>query len=674
MEILNNWISGINDLLWSYVLIIMLLGCAFRFTFKTRFVQFRMFREMIRVLGDSANKAHEGEKHISSFQAFAVSLASRVGTGNLAGVATAVAVGGPGAVFWMWIIALLGSASAFVESTLAQLYKRKGKESFIGGPAYYMRYGLGLNWMGILFAILISVTFGFAFNSVQSNTICAAMQGSFGFDPRIVGAVLTVLTLAIIFGGIQRIAKVSSVIVPVMALGYVALASGIVLFNITELPAVIKLIVSSAFGWEQAAGGTIGAALMQGIKRGLFSNEAGMGSAPNVAATASVTHPVKQGLIQTLGVFTDTLLICTCTAFIILFSGAPLDGSVNGVQLTQHALTLEVGKAGGIFVAVAIFLFAFSSIIGNYYYGEANIRFITPKKSVLYIYRLAVGGMVMFGALASLELAWSLADITMAFMTICNLFAISLLSKQAFLLLHDYIAQKRSGIKSPVFDKNKLPESWPISYRSLRFQVKPMNFKHTGLFPEQAANWDFAMEQIRQAGRPIRVLNLFAYTGGATVACAAAGASVCHVDAAKGMVAWAKENARVSGLQDAPIRWIVDDCAKFVEREIRRGKTYDAIIMDPPSYGRGPGGEVWKLEENLYPFVKLCARVLSDKPLFVILNSYTTGLAPSVLGYILQMLVGRRFGGRVTWDELGLPCTDSGMALPCGATGRWMSK
>ena len=458
MEILNNWISGINDLLWSYVLIIMLLGCAFRFTFKTRFVQFRMFREMIRVLGDSANKAHEGEKHISSFQAFAVSLASRVGTGNLAGVATAIAVGGPGAVFWMWIIALLGSASAFVESTLAQLYKRKGKESFIGGPAYYMRYGLGLNWMGILFAILISVTFGFAFNSVQSNTICAAMQGSFGFDPRIVGAVLTVLTLAIIFGGIQRIAKVSSVIVPVMALGYVALASGIVLFNITELPAVIKLIVSSAFGWEQAAGGTIGAALMQGIKRGLFSNEAGMGSAPNVAATASVTHPVKQGLIQTLGVFTDTLLICTCTAFIILFSGAPLDGSVNGVQLTQHALTLEVGKAGGIFVAVAIFLFAFGSIIGNYYCGEANIRFITPKKSVLYIYRLAVGGMVMFGALASLELAWSLADITMAFMTICNLFAISLLSKQAFLLLHDYIAQKRSGIKSPVFDKNKLPE------------------------------------------------------------------------------------------------------------------------------------------------------------------------------------------------------------------------
>ena len=232
----------------------------------------------------------------------------------------------------------------------------------------------------------------------------------------------------------------------------------------------------------------------------------------------------------------------------------------------------------------------------------------------------------------------------------------------------------RSHTGGGSWDKRALPERWQVAYGALTFNIKPMNFKHTGLFPEQAANWDFAQSQIRRAGRPVSVLNLFAYTGGATVACAAAGASVCHVDAAKGMVAWAKENARISGLEEAPIRWIVDDCAKFVEREIRRGKTYDAIIMDPPSYGRGPGGEVWKLEENLYPFVKLCARVLSDKPLFVILNSYTTGLAPSVLGYILQMLVGRRFGGHVTWDELGLPCTDSGMALPCGATGRWMSE
>ena len=232
----------------------------------------------------------------------------------------------------------------------------------------------------------------------------------------------------------------------------------------------------------------------------------------------------------------------------------------------------------------------------------------------------------------------------------------------------------RSSTGGGQWQNKSMPDRWTVSYRDLTFNVKPMNFKHTGLFPEQAANWDFAREQIEKAGRPISVLNLFAYTGGATVACAKAGASVCHVDAAKGMVAWARENARLSGLGEAPIRWIVDDCGKFVEREIRRGKTYDAIIMDPPSYGRGPGGEVWKLEENLFPFVKLCARVLSDKPLFVILNSYTTGLAPSVLGYILQMLVGKRFGGRVTWDELGLPCTQSGMALPCGATGRWTAE
>ena len=228
----------------------------------------------------------------------------------------------------------------------------------------------------------------------------------------------------------------------------------------------------------------------------------------------------------------------------------------------------------------------------------------------------------------------------------------------------------RSSSGGGHWEKRALPESWAVRYRDLTFQVKPMNFKHTGLFPEQAVNWDFMADLIKNAGRPVRVLNLFAYTGGATIACAKAGASVCHVDAAKGMVAWGRENAKLSGLSDAPIRWIVDDCAKFVEREIRRGKTYDAIVMDPPSYGRGPGGEVWKLEENLYPFVKLCANVLSDKPLFVVLNSYTTGLAPSVLGYILNILIAKKYGGKCTWDELGLPVTETRLALPCGATGR----
>ena len=231
----------------------------------------------------------------------------------------------------------------------------------------------------------------------------------------------------------------------------------------------------------------------------------------------------------------------------------------------------------------------------------------------------------------------------------------------------------RASTGGGAWEKKDVPAQWQVRYRELTFQVKPMNFKHTGLFPEQAANWDFAMEQIRRAGRPISVLNLFAYTGGATVACAAAGASVCHVDAARGMVSWGRDNARASGLEDAPIRWIVDDCAKFVEREIRRGRRYDAIIMDPPSYGRGPSGEVWKLEDNLWPFVELVAGVLSDEPLFFLINSYTTGLAPSVLTYILESLITPKYGGRTRSDELGLPVTESGLALPCGATGRWMA-
>ena len=458
METITQWITSINDVLWTYILIIMLLGCAVWFTIKTRFVQFRMFKEMVRLLGDSTNKAEGKEHHISSFQAFAVSLASRVGTGNLAGVATAITVGGPGAVFWMWLIALLGSSSAFIESTLAQLYKVQGKTSYIGGPAYYMKKGLKQPWMGVLFAILIIFTFAFAFNTVQSNTICAAFEQAFQFDHVTMGIILTVLTLMIIFGGIQRIAKVSSIIVPVMALGYILLAFVIVGMNITHLPDVIKLIVSSAFGWEQALGGGIGVALMQGIKRGLFSNEAGMGSAPNVAATADVSHPVKQGLIQTLGVFSDTLVICTCTAFIILFSGVPLGGEANGVQLTQMALDNEIGSGGSIYVAVAILFFAFSSIIGNYYYGEANLRYITHNKVVMTIFRLMTGAMVMFGALASLDLAWSLADVCMGLMTICNLIAIVLLGKYAFRLLEDYLEQKRRGIKDPVFTKDKMKD------------------------------------------------------------------------------------------------------------------------------------------------------------------------------------------------------------------------
>ena len=458
METFTSGLNLVNDILWSYILIVMLIGCAIWFTIKSKFVQFRMMKEMISVLGDSANKQEGREHHISSFQAFMVSLASRIGTGNLAGVATAITIGGPGAVFWMWIVALLGSSSAFIESTLAQLYKVHGKDSFVGGPAYYMKKGLKQPWMGILFAILIIFTFSFAFNSVQSNTICAAFEQAFQVDNRTMGIILTGLSLAIFFGGIQRIAKVSSIIVPVMAAGYIILAIAIIALNIHHIPYVLKTIVTHAFGWEQAIGGGIGVAIMQGVKRGLFSNEAGMGSAPNVAATADVSHPVKQGLIQALGVFTDTLIICSCTAFIILFSGVPLSGETNGVQLTQLALDSQIGSWGSIYVAIAILFFAYSSIIGNYYYGEANIRYITNNKKVMVLFRLLSGGMVLFGSLASLDLAWSLADVCMGLMTICNLIAITLLGKYAFRLLEDYRMQKRKGIKNPVFTKDKMKD------------------------------------------------------------------------------------------------------------------------------------------------------------------------------------------------------------------------
>lgn len=463
METLNGWITAINGVLWTYILIAVLLGCAVWFTIRTKGVQFRMFKEMVKLLGESAGSVpsddQSGKKrHVSSFQAFAVSLASRVGTGNLAGVATAIAVGGPGAVFWMWLIALLGASSSFVESTLAQLYKRRAKDSFVGGPAYYMETGLGRRWMGVIFAVLISITFGFAFNSVQSNTICAAWESAFGFDHMVLGIILTALTLVIIFGGIRSIARVSSMIVPVMALGYVGIALIVVLLNIRHLPEVFGMIFNSAFGLKQAVGGGMGAALMQGIKRGLFSNEAGMGSAPNAAATATTSHPVKQGLIQTLGVFTDTILVCSCTAFIILCSGAPLDGSVNGVQLTQMALSNEIGSAGSAIIAITILLLAFSSIIGNSYYGETNIRFITDKKWVLTVFRIGVGAMVMFGAMTSLDLAWNLADVTMGLMALVNLIAVVQLGPQAFRLLDDYLKQKKQGHKNPVFDKNSMPD------------------------------------------------------------------------------------------------------------------------------------------------------------------------------------------------------------------------
>lgn len=452
-------INQVNDLLWGYVIIAVLIGCGVWFTVRMRFVQFRMLGEMVRLLNDSPVKVKGQERHISSFQAFTVSLASRIGTGNLAGVATAIVVGGPGAVFWMWVMALFGAATAFVESTLGQLYKLRHSESFIGGPAYYIQRGLHCRWMAVLFAILITVTFGLANNSVQTNTICGAMEGAFGWNPTIVGIVLMVLTLLVVFGGIQRIARVSSILVPLMALGYLILALVIIVMNIHLIPHVFKVIIESAFGLEQAVGGTVGAAIMNGVKRGLFSNEAGEGSAPNAAATAAVSHPVKQGFIQALGVFTDTLVVCSCTAFIILISGFYEHPQLNGIMLTQEALESQVGPLGPIFIALAILMFAYSSMIGNYYYGEANIRFMTNRPIVLTVYRILSGGvMVMLGALLSLNTVWSIIDFCMALLTACNLVAIILLGKYVFRLLDDYTSQRQRGIKSPTFHRSQIPE------------------------------------------------------------------------------------------------------------------------------------------------------------------------------------------------------------------------
>ena len=465
MDSLQLIVSSVSGVLSDYVLVTLLLLAAVYFTVITRGVQFRMIGEMLRLLMKSgkrhddhreADAPHHGS--ISSFQAFALSIASRVGTGNLAGVATAIAVGGPGAVFWMWLIALLGAASAFVESTLAQLFKVKGEKSFMGGPAYYIQKGLHKRWWAVTFAILITLTFGFAFNSVQSNTISHALTQSFAVPHEVTAWVLTLLTLLVICGGVQRISKVSQYVVPVMAIAYVVLALVIIVMNITRIPEIFLLIVENAFGFNEIMGGTFGTAIIMGTKRGLFSNEAGEGSTPNAAATASVTHPVKQGLIQSLGVYTDTLLVCSATAFIILCSGLFQNGH-DGIVLTQQAIDYQFGghNYGSIFVSIAIFFFAFTSIIANYYYGETNLLFIRRSKWMIRIYRLAVGVIVYLGAMMSLDLVWGFADITMALMTLCNLAAIVALGRYAVILLRDYLAQRQAG-KDPVYTASTIPE------------------------------------------------------------------------------------------------------------------------------------------------------------------------------------------------------------------------
>ncbi|MCF6411729.1 alanine/glycine:cation symporter family protein [Pseudalkalibacillus salsuginis] len=450
---LESIVGILNDYLWGYVLIAGLLGLGLYFSIATRFVQFRYLGEMGRVLFEKSTL--QDGKSISSFKSFCIGAATRIGTGNLAGVAVAIGLGGPGAVFWMWIVALVGGATSFVESTLAQVYKVKDKTAFRGGPAYFLEKGLGKRWLGIIFAVLIAITFGLIFNSVQSNTISEAYANAFGFNGAVVGIIITALTGLVIFGGVQRIANVSAVVVPIMAVLYIIIALIVLALNVSQIPAMFALIIKSAFGIEQAVGGGIGAAIMNGVKRGLFSNEAGMGSAPNAAATASVSHPAKQGFIQTLGVFVDTILVCSATAFIILMSGLYTSGNVEGIQLLQDSLGQQIGGAASIFIAIAIFLFAFSSIIGSYYYGETNIEFIKKSKPAVFVYRLLTMSLVMVGAILPLAFVWTLADLFMALMTVINLIGIALLGKVAFKVLKDYEMQRKEG-KDPTFDPKKL--------------------------------------------------------------------------------------------------------------------------------------------------------------------------------------------------------------------------
>ncbi|MGM9966542.1 MAG: alanine/glycine:cation symporter family protein [Rummeliibacillus sp.] len=458
MDWFDSVLNEVNTFLYSYLLIILLIGAGLFFTFKTKFIQFRLIPDMFKLLTEKAPKDKSGKRGISSFQAFTVSAASRIGTGNIAGVATAIAIGGPGAVFWMWIVALIGGASALVESTLAQVYKVKDHSTgmFRGGPAYYMEKGLNKRWMGVLFAIVITLTYGFVFNAVQANTITIAFKESFGTNRLLVGIILSVLTAVIVFGGLKRIVSVTQIIVPVMAIAYIVIALLVVLINFKELPNVIILIVKSAFGLQEAFAGMLGAAIMNGVKRGLFSNEAGMGSAPNAAATASVTHPVKQGLIQTLGVFIDTLLVCTSTAAIVLLSDAYLQTNAASVNLTQASLVGILGDWAGVFLAIAIFMFAFSTVIGNYYYGEINIGFIKESKTTLLIFRILVVAFVMFGSVSKVQVVWDLADLFMAIMALINLLAILLLWKVAKPVINNYLAQRKQG-KDPVFYKKDVP-------------------------------------------------------------------------------------------------------------------------------------------------------------------------------------------------------------------------
>ena len=449
----------VNGVLWNYVLVYGLLAVGVFFTVRLRFLQLRRFPHMLRVIGRGTNGDDSG---ISPFQALCTSLASRVGTGNLAGVAIALGVGGPGALFWMWCTAVVGMATAYAESALAQLYKvRDEKGQYRGGPAYYMTLGLGRRCMGIVFAVSLLLTYGLIFSSVHANAMAQALGDAFGFSRAQIATGLVLLTSVIIFGGLRSVARFAEWAVPFMAVAYLGLALWVVFTNLAEVPAVMGLIVRSAFGLEPAAGGVLGgiaAAMLNGVKRGLYSNEAGMGSAPNVAAAATPVphHPASQGLVQSLGVFIDTLLICSATGFVILLSGVVGDGH-DGVRMTQQAMTVFFGGAGTYFVAIAMFFFAFTTILGNYTYAENNLLYLGGGRVGLFVLRITALGVIVWGVYSKVQLVWDAADAAMAIMASINLVAIVMLSGVVVKLTRDYDRQLDAGAE-PRFEIGEHPD------------------------------------------------------------------------------------------------------------------------------------------------------------------------------------------------------------------------
>ena len=455
-------INFLNTIFWGYVLIYGLLAVGIFFTIRLKFIQFVHFGEMFRAVRGSNAADKSG---ITPFQALCTSLASRVGTGNIAGVAVALYLGGPGAIFWMWMVALVGMATAYAESTLAQLYKVRNDEGqYRGGPAFYIARGLGAGWAGAIFSICLILAFGLVFNAVQANSIADAMEGAFGLPKLATGIVVAAISGVVIFGGIRQIARVAEIVVPFMAIVYLLMAIYVLIVHFTDIPGVLGLILSNAFGIGEAAAGFTGglaAAMLNGVKRGLFSNEAGMGSAPNIAAVATPDphHPSSQGFVQALGVFIDTILICTATAVMILLSGALVpDSGVTGTQLTQAAMQVHIGSAGVAFIAVAIFFFAFTSIIGNYSYSENAMTYLGVGTGIpVMILRAAVLAMVLWGSLQTVTTVFDAADASMGLMATINLIAIVLLSGTVAKLTRDYFEQKRAG-RQPTFDASKYPE------------------------------------------------------------------------------------------------------------------------------------------------------------------------------------------------------------------------